>query len=196
MSSGGRRSICVFCGSRPGARPEYLACARRLGEVLASRGLRLVYGGSTVGLMGALADAALARGGEVVGVIPRSLVEREIAHLGLTELRVVGTMHERKALMAHLSDAFVALPGGFGTWDELFEIVTWAQLGLHHKPAGLLNVAGYFEPMLEMVRRAVAEGFIAPENEALLRSADEPELLVDLLLGSAPGAARLSALGR
>lgn len=196
MSGGERRSICVFCGSRPGARPEYLAQARRLGEVLAERGLRLVYGGSSVGLMAALADAARARGGEVVGVIPRNLVEREIAHLGLTELRVVETMHERKALMAQLSDAFVAMPGGFGTWDELFEIVTWAQLGLHHKPAGLLNVAGYFEPMLEMIRRAVAEGFVTPENGALLRSAEEPEPLVDLLLGSAPGAARLNAPGR
>jgi uncharacterized protein (TIGR00730 family) len=182
MSDRTLHSVCVFCGSRMGARPAYVEGARALGEAIASRGLRLVYGGTSIGLMGVLADAALGRGGKVVGVLPRGLEEREIAHRGLTELHVVGSMHERKALMAKLSDAFIAMPGGFGTWDELFEIITWAQLGLHAKPMGVLNVEGYFEPMLAMIRQAASEGFIhhAPATHLLAEAA--PGALLDGLL--------------
>jgi uncharacterized protein (TIGR00730 family) len=143
--------VLVFCGSSPGRRPEYAEAARQLGELLAQRGLGLVYGGASVGLMGAVADGALAAGGEVIGVIPRQLVEHEIGHSGLSELREVTTMHERKALMAELSDAVVALPGGTGTLDELFELFTWSQLGLHRMPMGLLDVAGYWQPLLSML---------------------------------------------
>ena len=160
------KSVCVFCGSRMGARPEYLEGARALGTELARRGLTLVYGGTSVGLMGAMADAALAQGGKVVGVLPHFfLSDRERAHKGLTELHLVDSMHTRKAKMAQLSDAFIAMPGGVGTFEELFEITTWAQLGLHHKPIGLLNVADFYGPLLAMMRRAVDEGFI-PETRA------------------------------
>ncbi|ADO73174.1 TIGR00730 family Rossman fold protein [Stigmatella aurantiaca] len=160
------RTVCVFCGSRPGSRPDFLASATALGQELAQRGLTLVYGGASVGLMGAVADAVLSHGGRAVGVLPVSLQQREIGHPGLHELHLVNSMHERKALMAQRSDAFIALPGGFGTFEELFEIVTWGQLGLHRKPMGLLDVAGYYQPLLAMVRRAVDEGFI-PEAQAL-----------------------------
>ena len=159
------KSVCVFCGSRMGARPEYLEAARALGTELALRGLTLVYGGTSVGLMGAVADAALARGGKVVGVLPHMLRDREIAHKGLTELHLVDSMHTRKAMMAQRSDAFIAMPGGVGTFEELFEMTTWAQLGLHHKPIGLLNVADFYGPLLALMRRAVDEGFI-PETRA------------------------------
>src|ERR1043165_174167 len=142
------RRVCVFCGSSPGARPEYRQAAEAMGRLLASRRIGLVYGGGNVGLMGLLADAALSAGGEVIGVIPRHLDAREVAHRGLPDLRVVASMHERKALMADLSDAFIALPGGLGTLEEMFEILTWAQLGLHRKPCGLLNVLGYFDRLL------------------------------------------------
>jgi len=138
------RRLCVFCGSASGVRPEYEAAARELGTVLAGRGVGVVYGGASVGLMGVVADSALAAGGEVIGIIPQALVDREVAHAGLSELHVVGSMHERKALMAELSDAFVALPGGMGTLEELFEVFTWRQLGLHAKPIALLDVAGYW----------------------------------------------------
>ena len=138
------KSVCVFCGSRTGARPEYLEGARALGTELARRGFTLVYGGTSVGLMGAMADAALAGGGKVIGVLPQVLSDREIAHQGLTELHLVDSMHTRKAMMAELAGAFIAMPGGFGTFEELFEITTWAQLGIHHKPIGLLNVADYY----------------------------------------------------
>lgn len=158
------RRICVFCGSRPGTRPEYLECARTTGQLLAERGIGLVYGGSTVGTMAALADAALAAGGQVIGVIPHALIEREIAHPGLTELHEVGSMHERKALMVELSDGFVALPGGSGTMDEFFEVFTWAQLGFHNKPCALIDVSGFYQPLLTFLRRAVADGFIPPEH--------------------------------
>src|SRR5262245_12742237 len=141
------RRVCVFCGSSAGNRPEYADAARHLGAALARRGLGLVYGGGHVGLMGVVADAVLRAGGEVIGVIPQALVERELAQAGLTRLEVVDTMHQRKARMADLADAFVALPGGFGTCDELFEILTWSQLGLHARPVGLLNVAGFFDPL-------------------------------------------------
>lgn len=173
--------ICVFCGSREGARPEYRTSAAALGRALASRGLGLVYGGGAIGLMGVVADAALGAGGKVYGVIPKGLAAKEIAHHGLTELHVVKSMHERKATMEHLSQAFIALPGGFGTFEELLEIVTWIQLGLHRKPAGLLNVAGYYDPMLEQIRRAVDEGFIsAALTQALLADTDPERLLTRL----------------
>lgn len=172
------RRVCVFCGSSPGNRAVYAESARVLGRELASRRLGLVFGGGHIGLMGVLADAALAGGGEVIGVIPQALVDRELAHKGLTELRVVGTMHERKALMADLSDGFIALAGGFGTADELMEMLTWAQLGLHDKPIALLNVAGYFDPVVAWLDRAVQEGFIRPEDRALLSHAESVEELL------------------
>jgi uncharacterized protein (TIGR00730 family) len=178
--------VCVFCGSRVGSRPVYAEAARRLGAALAGRGLGLVYGGGAVGLMGVIADAALAAGGEVVGVIPRKLSSKEVAHAGLTELHVVGTMHERKALMADRADGFIALPGGYGTCDELFEIVTWAQLGLHQKPIGLLNVAGYFAPLLAWCDHMVAEGFLKPEYRELLLVADTAEAMVERVLTFRP----------
>jgi uncharacterized protein (TIGR00730 family) len=180
------RSVCVFCGSSTGSRPEYADAARRLGSALAGRGLELVYGAGNVGLMGVLADAALAAGGRVVGVIPRSLMLRELAHQGLSELHVVETMHQRKSLMADLSDAFVALSGGFGTADELFEILTWAQLGIHTKPIGLLNVGGFFDPLLGWVRHAAAEGFVREQHVALLNVSTDAEELLDALLRRGP----------
>src|SRR4051812_36123772 len=167
------RRLCVFCGSSSGFRPAYAEHARRLGEEMAARGLGLVFGGGHVGLMGVVADAVLRRGGEVVGVIPQALADKELAHRGLTELRVVSTMHQRKALMADLADGFAALPGGFGTADELFEILTWAQLGLHARPVGLLNVAGFFDPLLAWLDRTVSEGFLRPEHRGLLAEAGE-----------------------
>lgn len=173
------RSICVFCGSSPGNDPRYLAIARELGRALVRRGLRLVYGGASVGLMGAVADAVLEGGGEVIGVIPKSLAVKEVAHAGLDDLRVVGSMHERKALMEKLSDGFIALPGGFGTFEELCEIVTWGQLGLHRKPSGVLNVAGYYQGFLEFVDHAMASGFIRPEQRRLLLSETDPDRLLD-----------------
>jgi uncharacterized protein (TIGR00730 family) len=175
------RRLCVFCGSSAGSRPVYAESARRLGRLLAERGLGLVYGGGHVGLMGVLADAVLAGGGEVVGVIPQSLVDKELAHSRLTALHVVTTMHQRKALMADLADGFAALPGGFGTGDELFEILTWSQLGIHAKPVGLLNVAGFFDPLLAWIRHASGEGFIHPEHLNLLRLASSPDEMLDAL---------------
>ncbi len=154
------KSVCVFCGSSPGARAAYADAARALGRGAARRGLTLVYGGSNVGLMRDLADAALDEGGRVVGVIPEQLVGWERAHRGLAELHVVGSMHERKARMIELAEAFVALPGGYGTFDELFEVLTWAQLGLHRKPCGLLNVEGYFDSLVQLVERARQDGFL------------------------------------
>ena len=159
------KTVCVFCGSRPGARPEFLALATALGQEMARRSLTLVYGGASVGLMGAVADAVLAGGGRAVGVLPVTLQQREIGHQGLQELHLVNSMHERKALMAKRADAFIALPGGFGTFEELFEIITWGQLGLHTKPIGLLDVGGYFQPLVDMILRGVQDGFI-PEAQA------------------------------
>lgn len=175
------RRITVFCGSSRGARPSYVEAARELGHTLGARGIGLVYGGADVGLMGALADAALDTGAEVVGVIPESLVRREVAHSGLSELRIVDSMHERKALMSELGDAFVALPGGLGTLEELFEVLTWAQLGLHHKPTGLLEVEGFFDPLLEMLDHCAAEGFVKPEHRAMVVAAGRPDLLLGRL---------------
>jgi hypothetical protein len=162
------KRLCVYCGSHPGCQPAYAEAAAQLAHALASRNIALVYGGASVGIMGVLADAMLAAGGAAIGVIPRGLVEREKAHGGLTELRVVETMHERKALMADLADGFIALPGGFGTIEELFEMLTWAQLGLHRKPVGLLNVLGYFDSLLDFLERTVAERFVRPEHLSML----------------------------
>jgi uncharacterized protein (TIGR00730 family) len=178
--------LCVFCGSSAGARPAYADAARRLGELMAGRGLGLVYGGGHVGLMGVIADAVLQGGGEAVGVIPRALVEKELAHGGLSRLEVVETMHQRKARMADLADGFAALPGGFGTGDELFEVLTWAQLGLHAKPIGLLNTADYFDPLLGWLDHMVAEVFLKPKHRRLLLVAEQPEGLLDVLLSYRP----------
>jgi uncharacterized protein (TIGR00730 family) len=179
-------TLCVFCGSSPGARPEYRDAATALGAILAARRVRLVYGGGHVGLMGIVADAVLAGGGDVVGVITDGLQAREIGHTGLPDLRVVGTMHERKALMASIADAFVALPGGAGTLDEFFEAWTWTQLGIHRKPVGLLNVAGYFDPLLAFLDRAVADRFIREEHAAAVVVDDQIGRLLDRLAGAAP----------
>lgn len=178
--------VCVFAGSSPGARPEYAEAARALGGELARRGLGMVYGGSSTGLMGAAADAALAAGGEVIGVMPRGLFRREVAHLELTELREVGSMHERKALMADLADGFIALPGGYGTFDELFEIVTWAQIGISDKPIGLLDVADYFAPLVALVEHAAREGFVPASHMALLTRESDPATLLDRLATYTP----------
>jgi uncharacterized protein (TIGR00730 family) len=175
------RSICVFCGSSSGLRPEYAAAAASFGRLLSESGIRIVYGAGNVGLMGVLADAALAAGGEVIGVIPQMLVDRELAHPGLTDLRIITSMHERKALMAELSDAFVALPGGLGTYEELCEVLTWAQLGIHHKPCGCLNVLGYYDSLARLLDHAVSEGFLAPDQRRILVSSDQPEELLTLL---------------
>ncbi len=162
------RRLCVFCGASPGRNPAYAAFAHDVGAALAGRGIGIVYGGGRVGLMGALADGALAAGGEVIGVIPRGLVERELAHAGVTDLRVVESLHERKAVMASLADGFVALPGGLGTLEELAEVMSWAQLDLHDKPCGVLDPTGYFEPLLAFLERAVDEGFLATGQRELL----------------------------
>jgi uncharacterized protein (TIGR00730 family) len=178
------RSLCVFCGSAAGSREDYAIAARNLGRLLAERGIRLVYGGGNVGLMGVLADEVLRLGGQVIGVIPRHLVERELAHAGATEMRIVGSMHERKALMAELSDAFVALPGGIGTFEELLEIMTWAQLGLHNKPIGLLDVCGYYQPLLALLANAASEGFLPPANQRIITVATDATELLDQLTAS------------
>jgi hypothetical protein len=175
------KRVCVFAGSSSGARPEYQRLATQLGSVLAARRVGLVYGGAHVGLMGALADAALAGGGEVIGVIPEGLVAKEIAHTGLTSLRVVSSMHERKAMMADLADAFIAMPGGLGTWEEFFEILTWSQLGLHRKPCGLLNALGYFDGLVSFIIHAVNEGFVRPQHAALLVVSSSPGQLLEML---------------
>jgi uncharacterized protein (TIGR00730 family) len=171
--------LCVFCGSSAGRHPGYAAAARLLGAERARRGIGLVYGGGNVGLMGLIADAALAEGGEVIGVIPRALVDRELAHGGVSELRVVDSMHERKQLMHDLSDGFIALPGGFGTLDELFETLTWAQLGVHQKPCGLLDVDGFWQPLLSLVERQVAEHFVRTHHAAMLLHATAADELLD-----------------
>lgn len=173
------RRVCVFCGSSPGARPAYLEAARKVGHLLARRGIELVYGGGRVGLMGAAADAALAAGGTVIGIIPHSLARKEVAHQGLSELRIVESMHDRKAQMSDLADCFLALPGGFGTLEEFFEVLTWAQIGIHRKPCGLLNVDGYFDPLLAFADHALAERFVRPEHRSLILTDTDPGLLLD-----------------
>ena len=175
------RSLCVFCGANHGRRPAYRAAAQQVGELLAARNITLVYGGGNVGLMGTLADACLALGGRVIGVIPRALAEKEIAHAGLTEMHVVGSMHERKALMADFADAFLVLPGGFGTWDEFCEALTWSQLGLQKKACSFLNVEGYYDALLSLADRAAEDGFILPAHRALLLVDDQAERLLDRL---------------
>lgn len=180
------RRICVYCGSSLGARPAYRQAAQRLGELLAERGIGIVFGGGCIGLMGVLADAALAKGGEVIGVIPDGLVRREIAHRGVSKLYVVGTMHQRKAMMADLSDAFIALPGGYGTLEEICETVTWSQLGIQQKPCGLLNVERYWDGLLALLDHAVDEKFVHPENGQLILVALTPERMLDRLLEWTP----------
>jgi uncharacterized protein (TIGR00730 family) len=175
------RRICVFCGSSSGTREVYKQAAQAVGRLLCQRGIELVYGGGHVGLMGVVADACLNEGGRVIGVIPQALADKEVAHTGLTELRIVGSMHERKAVMADLSDAFVSLPGGFGTWEEFFEVLTWAQLGIHRKACGVLNVNGYYDPLIEMADRALSEGFLREGHRDLLLSDADPERLLDRL---------------
>jgi uncharacterized protein (TIGR00730 family) len=176
------KRICVFCGSSPGSRPGYTAAATSLARYLASSKIGIVYGGGRVGLMGALADAALASGGDVIGVIPQSLADKELAHTGLSDLRVVGSMHERKAMMAELADAFIALPGGYGTFEEFCEVLTWTQLGLHRKPCGILNVEGYYDSLLALFDHAQAEQFVSPAHRHMVLSGSDPEALVRNLL--------------
>jgi uncharacterized protein (TIGR00730 family) len=173
-------SVCVFCGSSGGRRAEYAEAAAVFGRLLGERTIRVVYGAGNVGLMGNLADGVLAAGGNVIGVIPQVLVDRELAHRG-TDLRIVSSMHERKALMAELAEAFVALPGGLGTYEELFEVLTWGQLGIHAKPVGCLNVGGYFDPLQRMLDHAVDEGFLRPDQRKLLIVEQEAESLLDRL---------------
>ncbi|MCZ6871990.1 MAG: TIGR00730 family Rossman fold protein [bacterium] len=173
--------ICVFCGSRLGKDAIYRQAAFELGRALALRGYGLVYGGSHVGLMGVIADAVINNGGEVDGVIPEPMVSRELAHLEITRRHVVGSMHERKARMAELSDAFIAMPGGFGTFEELFEIITWAQLGIHHKPIGLLNINGYFNPLQDLIEQSIKEDFVKPEHRHLTFLQDQPGAMLDAI---------------
>jgi uncharacterized protein (TIGR00730 family) len=175
------QALCVFCGANHGKRPAYREAAHTVGKLLAERRITLVYGGGNVGLMGTVADACLAFGGRVIGVIPRALAQKEIAHGGLTELRVVGSMHERKALMADLGDAFLSLPGGFGTWDEFCEVLTWSQLGLQKKACAFLNVEGYYDALLSLADRAAEDGFVRPEHRELLLVDTETERLLDRL---------------
>jgi uncharacterized protein (TIGR00730 family) len=182
------RRLCVFCGSSEGRDPAYLQAARALGETLAVDGIGLVYGGASVGLMGALADAALSAGGDVTGVMPRALVEKEIAHNRLSDLRVVGSMHERKALMAELSDGFVALPGGIGTFEELFEMWTWAQLGHHTKPCALLNVRGFYDGLIAFLDQVAERGFMKGVHRAMLIVGQEPMELIERLRAYEPPA--------
>lgn len=180
----------MFCGSSSGARPEYCAVAKELGEQLVRRHIGLVYGGGKLGLMGQLADSVLSAGGEVVGVIPKHLLDWEVGHKGLTTLHVVASMHERKEMMADLADAFIALPGGFGTLEEFCEVLTWTQLGLHNKPCGLLNVEGFYSPLLEMFDRLVNERFLNAANRALVLTAGNPSQLLDAFDAWRPGKVR------
>ncbi len=175
------RRLCVFCGSSSGSNAAYVTAAEELGGYLAGEGVGIVFGGGKVGLMGKLADAALAAGGEVIGVIPEHLMAREVGHRGLTKMHVVKSMHERKALMADLADGFIALPGGYGTFEEFCEVLTWSQLGLHQKPCGLLNVEGYYSPLLEMFDRAVQERFLKAENRGIVFSHTEIPQLVRMM---------------
>ncbi len=190
-NTGRLHRLCVFCGSSSGARDEYAGAARELAAELAGRDIELVYGGGNVGLMGVLADAALGHGVRVTGIIPRGLADRELAHHGIDDLRVVDSMHTRKALMAELSDGFVAMPGGIGTFEEFFEILTWRQLGLHAKPCGLLDVAGYYSELLALLDRSVTEGFLKPKHRAAVLVATTPAQLLDRMQAyrPAPGTA-------
>ncbi|HEV3051307.1 MAG TPA: TIGR00730 family Rossman fold protein [Longimicrobium sp.] len=180
------KRICVFCGSSPGVRPEYADAARATARALVERGIGLVYGGGRVGLMGIVANTVMAGGGEAIGVIPEALLRREVGHASLTELHVVASMHERKALMADLSDGFVALPGGYGTFEEFCEVITWSQLGIHPKPCGLLNAVGYYDPLLAMFDHGVAEGFIRPQHRAMVLEESDPGRLIERMRGFVP----------
>jgi hypothetical protein len=180
------KRICIFCGSNNGTRKTYVDAAQAMGKALTRRGMGLVYGGGSVGLMRIIADTVLTEGGEVIGVIPNALVSKEVAHQGLNDLRVVNSMHERKALMAELADGFIAMPGGFGTFEEFCEIITWAQLGIHQKPCGLLNVDGYYDPLLSLFDHAVGEGFVRTKHRALVLEERDPDRLLDLLMGYQP----------
>ena len=173
--------VCVFCGSSPGTHPEYRAAAETLGRAMAEQGIDLIFGGGRVGLMGVIANAVLAAGGHATGVIPNFMIDRELAHEGLPDLRIVASMHERKALMASLADAFIAMPGGFGTFEELCEAVTWTQLGLHRKRCGLLNIRGFYDPMLTLFDRAVDDGFVREETREILVSRETPLALLRAL---------------
>src|SRR5262245_16367550 len=180
VSQGGARGrICVFMGSRTGVRPEYERAAREFGRILVERNYELVYGGGNVGLMAVIADTVLQHHGHVIGVIPEAFVEKEVAHRGLPDLRVVRSMHERKALMAELSDGFVGLPGGIGTMEEFFEVLSWAQIGIHDKPCGLLDVCGYYRPIVQFMDSAVTEGFLKPAHRSLLIVEEKPQALLD-----------------
>lgn len=181
MKAASMKAICVFCGSNPGNHPDYAAAAEALGQAIAKRGATLVYGGAEVGLMGITADAALAAGGEVIGIIPKALMDKEIGHKGLTRLEAVGSMHERKARMAELSDGFVNLPGGTGTLEEMFEVWTWGQLGFHDKPIGVLNVRRFYDPLMAFLDHQRDEGFVKPGLRDTLLSADEPEALLSAM---------------
>jgi uncharacterized protein (TIGR00730 family) len=180
------KNICIYCGSAAGTRPEYAEAARRIGRIMVEQGVGLVYGGGRVGLMGIVADAVLEGGGRVIGVIPDPLATEEIAHNGLTELHVVADMHRRKAMMADRADGFLTMPGGIGTFEEFFETLSWAALKLHQKPMGVLNIAGYFDPMLALLDHAVAEGFLRPKHLGLLITSDDPESLVVEMLKRIP----------
>ena len=188
--------ICVFCGASPGARSEYSEATAELARLLVHEGIGVVYGGGGVGLMGVLADAVITEGGEVIGVIPRALVDREIAHRDVIDMRVVGSMHERKALMAELADAFIALPGGLGTLEELFEVYTWAQLGLHRKPCALLNVEGYYDGIEDFLAHAVTERFVREEHRELLLIEQDPRALLDRIRSFEPDTAVLKWIDR
>ena len=179
-------TICVFCASSSGADPLFVDSARAFGELLARSGRRVVYGGGNTGLMGALAEGVLSARGEIIGVMPRHLVEREVAHYGLTRLHTVSSMHERKAMLAEMADAFVALPGGLGTLEEFTEIWTWGQLGLHRKPYGLLNVVGFYKPLLDFLDHALAQGFVRPEQRAMVHVAEDPTALLDAMEHAPP----------
>ena len=180
------KSICVYCGSADHVHPDYLLAARQMGEILARRGLTLIYGGGRTGLMGALADGVLESGGQVIGVIVESMNTPALAHPGVTRMEVTPLIHQRKARMYELADAYIALPGGYGTLDELFETLTWAQIGVHAKPVGLLNVSGYFDPLLAMLDRAEKEGFVFPEHRQSLLCASDPGALLDAMKNHEP----------
>ena len=180
------KSICVYCGSADHVHPDYLLAARQMGEILARRGLMLIYGGGRTGLMGALADGVLKSGGQVIGVIVESMNTPALAHPGITRMEVTPLIHQRKARMYEMADAYVAMPGGYGTLDELFETLTWAQIGVHAKPVGLLNVGGYFDPLLTMLDRAEKEGFVFPEHRQSLLCASDPGALLDAMKNHEP----------
>ena len=180
------KRLAVYCGSSMGNDPAFAGAAKEIGEAMAARGIGLVYGGGRLGLMGVVADAVLAAGGEAVGVIPEALMRREVGHVALTELHVVGSMHERKAMMADLSDGFIAMPGGYGTFEEFCEVLTWSQLGIHPKPCGLLNVAGYYAPLLAMFDHAVDEGFVRPQHRGIVLTAVDPAALLEQMAAFAP----------